>query len=313
MLGASLEGSPEGIKASILESIVAQLCSYPEDIQQIATMFFATANTWAFIVYEPWFTARIANFGTHPEPGTGLLILCMRLLTQAPGPCRNSMFSFEYWKIKNLYSLLQTICNNSMELLLSGILLAYHEYGNGASGRAYLTASSCVAVTRMLHISDHLDVCDLSSPEQSSHAAQKSWAWWSLYVLDRMLQCHTDIRESLPVLMSQQHDTNLHLPYDTRVFAYEDHTWGYTSAMYTSASPLSIPLGPPRRAAQAAIMLGRAIKLDIERRRVESRAAERLTTGIAAFDKEVMMLIEATFAQAETWCAYCSTFAMCLR
>ena len=268
-------GQLEIPKVSIpIPQYVRDLIGPDSEIRLMAVKFFETIHTYFPIISKQRFYSTLMNPLSQPRADVALLVLCMRLTT-LPRSKDPMVITPEYMAAKRFYAAVEGAGTCSTQVLQSGILIAFYEFGHAIYPAAYLSVGTCARYG--VSFGMNVDAYSESGGLNWIEVEEKKRTWWAVLILDRY-QLLSSVR--LRWLLTHL-DSCMNLGNPTRALAteeplpssclpIEDDTWNRglmpLNEVYTVSSPTSLKMGRFGRFAQAIYLLGRVLKHVSDRR-----------------------------------------------
>lgn len=180
------------LKTSSLDDVLvtqagAIITAQGDDIRTITATYFSTVHCWLPIVHKKRFYRRLITLQTAPSAELAMLLLCVYLAIQSPGPENHqiSTHSGLYNMVKFFYSFLQAARTPSLVLVQCGILISIYEHGQGMSQAAYLSIGTCASMGRALDVHKNGDPELLEDLDIAAGREEATRVWWGVMILDR--------------------------------------------------------------------------------------------------------------------------------
>jgi hypothetical protein len=247
---------------------VMDLIGDDNEIRRVALKFFETIHTYFPIISKQRFYSTLMNPLSQPRADVALLVLCMRLTTLVPS--KDPMVSTpEYFAAKRFYSAVEVAGMCSTQVLQSGILIAFYEFGHAIYPAAYLSVGTCARYG--VSYGMNLDEYSANGALNWIEVEEKKRVWWAVLILDR----YARLLFGFIIVNSNSVHSCINLGNPTRALAtneplpstylpMEDDTWDRglmpLNEVYTVSSPTSLKMGRFGRFAQATYLLGRVLK-----------------------------------------------------
>jgi hypothetical protein len=163
---------------------VRELIGDDGEIRLMASNYFNTIHTYFPIISKQRFYSTLMNPLSQPRADVALLVLCMRLTT-VPRSKDPMVSTPEYSAAKNFYAAVEGAGACSTQVLQSGILIAFYEFGHAIYPAAHFSVGTCARYG----VSFGMDI-----DEYSEHGGvnwieveEKKRTWWAVIILDRYL------------------------------------------------------------------------------------------------------------------------------
>lgn len=163
---------------------VGDLIGPDSEIRLMAVKFFETIHSYFPIISKQRFYSTLMNPLSQPRADVALLLLCMRLTTLHRSKDPN-IITPEYSAAKRFYAAVEGAGICSTQVLQSGILIAFYEYGHAIYPAAYLSVGTCAryGVSFGMNFDEYSETGGLNWIE----VEEKKRTWWAVLILDRYL------------------------------------------------------------------------------------------------------------------------------
>jgi hypothetical protein len=155
------------------------------DQQGLVDQYFAGAHRWCPMLSKKRLAQRLANSHTEFEPAVALLLVCMRLLAQAP-PSRGPPDTPLYHLTKQYAASIETSGSITLSLVQGTLLIAMYELGHGLHPAGYLSISRAARFGYLLGLHDKDNAVQMfKAPDTWTLCEEERRTWWTIFILDR--------------------------------------------------------------------------------------------------------------------------------
>ncbi|KAF2095093.1 hypothetical protein NA57DRAFT_45245 [Rhizodiscina lignyota] len=215
----------------------------------ISSTYFMNVHGWLPIIFKPRFFSRLATLNEDTNPNFCLLILAMRLVTQDANESIASRFSL-YHIVKSLATLTET--SPSLDAVQARLLIAIFEMGRGLFPAANISIGAVASMAMSIGLQDKIKET-LRDAVDWTYLEERKRAWWAIFIVDR----YTGLRTKLGVFVAAEPSLDYYLPTFDGAWESQDFTDCHD---FKVSTPFHIRIGPFARAAQASVLLGRALR-----------------------------------------------------
>ena len=149
----------------------------------MASLYFDTIHYYFPIISKQRFYS-LMNPLSQPRADVALLVLCMRLTTlrRSSDPMISTP---EYFAAKKFYAAIEGAGTCSTQVLQSGILIAFYEFGHAIYPAAFLSVGTAAryGVSFGMNVDEYAELGGLNWIE----VEEKKRTWWAVLILDRYL------------------------------------------------------------------------------------------------------------------------------
>ena len=185
---------------------VRELIGDNGEIRLMASNYFNTIHTYFPIISKQRFYSTLMNPLSQPRADVALLALCMRLAT-VPRSKDPVISTPEYSAAKKFYAAVEGAGTCSTQVLQSGILIAFYEFGHAIYPAAHLSVGTCARYG----VSFRMDFNRYSEHGglQWIELEEKKRTWWAVLILDRyLLPLAISFAGSNPVQLPESRQSN---------------------------------------------------------------------------------------------------------
>ncbi|KAK3694899.1 hypothetical protein B0T22DRAFT_86473 [Podospora appendiculata] len=215
-LSPSLFASMDSVEDihSFIFRCLSEIAESRQGVELAVSSYFADVNTWFTIIERATFERQLEDMWVNPSAETGVLVLCMRLITRSPitNPI-SGMGDRHYLSAKTMLNLVQSkVPAFSIQLLQAELLVALYECSHGMPQQAYMSVGNCCQISRALGWHNKA----FWSLEQQSLGPRQlklcSILWWAIVYVDCLV--HVGYQDQKYPL----HTTNFtHSPCDSSI------------------------------------------------------------------------------------------------
>ncbi|KAL2072433.1 hypothetical protein VTL71DRAFT_11776 [Oculimacula yallundae] len=158
-------------------------------MHSVCDAYLRNTQDWLPMLSQKRILKKVNGFSTDSDIGLSLLILCMKLVSEAPSAIEEAASSPIYSMAKNLFLKIEASCLISLQLLQSVILIAVYEIGHGIYPAAYLRVGHAARLGTMMGLHNRKNATQLfKQAETWSQGEEERRTWWTVVVLDRYVQ-----------------------------------------------------------------------------------------------------------------------------
>lgn len=247
---------------------IRELIGDDAEIRLMASTFFETIHNYFPIISKQRFYSTLMNPLSQPRADVALLVLCMRLTTLTQKDVSPASAP-EYVAAKRFYATVEGVGTCSTQVLQSGILIAFYEFGHAIYPAAHLSVGVCARYG--VSYGMNIDGYSADGALNWIEAEEKKRVWWAVLILDRyplpLVVLFTVKSNELYSCINLGNPTRAlatEEPLSSSCLPIEDDTWDRglmpLNDVYTVSSPTSLQMGRFGRFAQATYLLGRVLK-----------------------------------------------------
>ncbi|KAK2757578.1 hypothetical protein FQN54_004547 [Arachnomyces sp. PD_36] len=163
---------------AILQSRVA--------METLCEAYMLSVQSWLPMISKKRLFERVAAFNETTDIGLSLLLLCMKLVSEAPFDGEHAAASSLYCMVKEFYFRVETAGAISLQLLQSAILISVYELGHALYPAAYLSVSNAERLGTMMGYHDRKNTPQLFKDADTwTEREEERRSWWAIVILER--------------------------------------------------------------------------------------------------------------------------------
>ena len=161
---------------------------YEVHVPRVLDRYFSTVHDWLPIISKVRLERRLPSNAADLKAGTGLLVLCMKLVISDPS-------GEEDGSTEEMYQLARISLMNlgpetmpSLDVLQAAILIAVFELGHGMYPAAFLSVGYAVALANTVGLDNYPSSPAMFGPPQNqTELEERKRTQWAVLLLDRFI------------------------------------------------------------------------------------------------------------------------------
>jgi hypothetical protein len=157
------------------------------DANAICEPYFSSIDAWFPFVSRKRLNQGIQASLPTETPGLALLLLCMKLVTDAPQLSNiPAVESTLYRASRNYLNTMEEASPMSLHVFQSLVLIALYEIGHGIFPAAYLTVGRAARLGLLRGVHDRKNSTQLfQTPQTWTYWEEERRIWWAVSILER--------------------------------------------------------------------------------------------------------------------------------